>query len=56
MIFLTARGEVQNKVRGLKEGAEDYLVKPFEMLELLVRIEKVLERNGKNNLNSIFTM
>lgn len=49
VIFLTARGEVQNKVRGLKEGAEDYIVKPFEMLELLVRIEKVLERNGKNN-------
>mgnify|MGYP000500251775 CR=1 FL=1 len=49
MIFLTARGEVQNKVRGLKEGAEDYLVKPFEMLELLVRIEKVLERNGRVN-------
>ncbi len=48
VIFLTARGEVQNKVRGLKEGAEDYIVKPFEMLELLVRIEKVLERNGKN--------
>lgn len=46
VIFLTARGEVQNKVRGLKEGAEDYIVKPFEMLELLVRIEKVLERNG----------
>ena len=38
-----------NKVRGLKEGAEDYLVKPFEMLELLVRIEKVLERNGRVN-------
>ncbi len=49
VIFLTARGEVQNKVRGLKEGAEDYLVKPFEMLELLVRIEKVLERNGRVN-------
>lgn len=49
VIFLTARGEVQNKVRGLKEGAEDYIVKPFEMLELLVRIEKVLERNGKND-------
>lgn len=46
VIFLTARGEVQDKVRGLKEGAEDYIVKPFEMLELLVRIEKVLERRG----------
>lgn len=46
VIFLTAKGAVQDKVRGLKEGAEDYIVKPFEMLELMVRIEKVLERNG----------
>ena len=38
---------VQSKVRGLKEGAEDYIVKPFEMLELLVRVEKVLERHQK---------
>lgn len=46
VIFLTAKGAVQDKVRGLKEGAEDYIVKPFEMLELMVRIEKVLERHG----------
>ena len=46
VIFLTARGDLTSKVRGLKEGAEDYLVKPFEMLELLVRIEKVLKRRG----------
>lgn len=46
VIFLTAKGEVQDKVRGLREGAEDYIVKPFEMLELMVRIEKVLKRNG----------
>ena len=36
-----------SKVKGLKLGAEDYMVKPFEMLELLVRIEKVLERTGR---------
>ena len=47
VIFLTAKADVQSKVRGLKEGAEDYIVKPFEMLELLVRIEKVLERTGR---------
>ncbi len=47
VIFLTARGDLSSKVKGLKEGAEDYLVKPFEMLELLVRIEKVLARNRK---------
>lgn len=48
VIFLTAKGEVGSKVKGLKEGAEDYIVKPFEILELLVRIEKVLERHQKN--------
>jgi DNA-binding response OmpR family regulator len=45
-IFLTARNDIESKVRGLKGGAEDYIVKPFEILELLVRIEKVLERRG----------
>lgn len=46
-ICLTAKDDVMSKVRGLKAGAEDYLVKPFEILELLVRMEKVLERTGK---------
>lgn len=46
-IFLTAKADVASKVRGLKLGAEDYMVKPFEILELLVRIEKVLERTGR---------
>ncbi len=47
VIFLTAKNELQDKVRGLKDGAEDYIVKPFEVLELLVRVEKVLERYHK---------
>ena len=47
VIFLTAKGDVDSKVRGLRDGAEDYIVKPFEILELLVRIEKVLERTGR---------
>lgn len=47
VIYLTAKGDVASKVRGLKLGAEDYIVKPFEVLELLVRMEKVLERRGK---------
>lgn len=47
VIYLTAKGDVASKVRGLKLGAEDYMVKPFEVLELLVRIEKVLERTGR---------
>lgn len=47
VIFLTAKDDVASKIHGLKGGAEDYIVKPFEMLELLVRIEKVLERADK---------
>lgn len=46
VIFLTARGELPDKIRGLTGGAEDYMVKPFEMVELLVRINKVLERHS----------
>lgn len=46
VIFLTARADVASKVRGLKDGAEDYIVKPFEMLEVMVRLEKVLDRYG----------
>ena len=47
VIYLTAKDDVASKVKGLKLGAEDYMVKPFEMLELLVRIEKGLERTGR---------
>jgi DNA-binding response OmpR family regulator len=47
VVFLTARGDLGSKIKGLRDGAEDYIVKPFEILELLVRIEKVLEREGK---------
>lgn len=47
VIFLTARGDLHSKVKGLTDGAEDYIVKPFEMLELLVRVEKVLSRFQK---------
>jgi len=47
-ICLTAKDDVISKVHGLKNGAEDYIVKPFEILELLVRMEKVLERTGRS--------
>ncbi|MDI6618917.1 MAG: response regulator transcription factor [Clostridiales bacterium] len=47
VIYLTAKSDVSSKIKGLRDGAEDYIVKPFEVLELLVRIEKVLERTGK---------
>ena len=47
VIFLTAKGELSDKVNGLRLGAEDYIVKPFEIMELLARIEVVLRRYKK---------
>lgn len=46
VIFLTAKGSLTDRVRGLTEGAEDYIVKPFETMELLARIDVVLRRRG----------
>lgn len=45
VIFLTARGQEQDKVRGLKLGADDYVIKPFSVTELLARVEAVLRRS-----------
>lgn len=50
VIYLTAVCDVTEKVRGLKSGAEDYIVKPFEALELLARIELVLKRYHKSEV------
>ena len=47
VIFLTAKDAVADRVRGLRLGAEDYMVKPFDVLELLARVEGVLRRHGK---------
>lgn len=47
VIYLTAKVDVPSRIKGLRDGAEDYILKPFEMLELLVRIEKILIRTGK---------
>ncbi len=44
VIFLTAKGKVEEKVKGLRLGAEDYMTKPFEILELQARVETVLRR------------
>ena len=49
VIFLTAKGDIESKLQGLTNGAEDYIVKPFEMLEVMARIELVLKRYGKND-------
>lgn len=47
VIFITAKGDVNDKVKGLKAGAEDYISKPFEIIELLARVETVLRRYNK---------
>ena len=47
VIFLTAKGTVEDRVRGLRLGAEDYITKPFELMELLARVETVLRRCGR---------
>ena len=46
IIMLTAKGETDDKVNGLRSGADDYITKPFEMREVLARIEAVLRRTG----------
>lgn len=56
VLMLTAKGETIDKVLGLKLGADDYLTKPFEVIELLARIEALLRRATKNNQeNSVET-
>lgn len=47
VIFITARHEVKDRVKGLKLGADDYLVKPFDVVELVARVEAVLRRYNK---------
>lgn len=47
VIFLTAKNQVQDRVRGLRMGAEDYIVKPFDVMELQARVEVVLRRFKK---------
>jgi len=47
VIFITAKGMVEDRVRGLRMGADDYIVKPFEIIEMLARVETVLRRYHK---------
>ena len=54
VIFLTAKGDVAHRVHGLKLGADDYLTKPFDMVELLARVESVLRRYHKTQ--QLFTL
>ncbi len=47
VIFITAMGELDDRVKGLRAGADDYITKPFEIVELLARVETVLRRYNK---------
>lgn len=54
VIFLTAKDTVKDKIKGLKMGADDYMVKPFDMEELLARVEAVFRRYGKSKDTYVF--
>ena len=53
IILLTAKREVENRIEGLELGADDYLGKPFEPKELLLRIKNIIKKNNKIDLNKI---
>ena len=55
IILLTARGEADERVKGLEVGADDYLPKPFEPKELILRIKNILNKTKKINLKKIIT-
>lgn len=55
VIFLTAKGTLEDRVMGLKAGADDYIVKPFQIGELLARVEAVLRRYGKMKQKLLFS-
>ena len=51
IILLTAKGEVENRIKGLEFGADDYISKPFEPKELLLRIKNIISKNKDIDLN-----
>jgi two-component system phosphate regulon response regulator OmpR len=53
IILLTAKGEVESRIQGLELGADDYLGKPFEPKELLLRIKNIIKKNKKIDINKI---
>jgi two-component system phosphate regulon response regulator OmpR len=52
IILLTAKDEVENRIKGLELGADDYISKPFEPKELLLRIKNIINKNNKIDLNT----
>ena len=54
IILLTAKGEVENRIKGLELGADDYLGKPFEPKELLLRVKNIIEKKNKINFEDKF--
>jgi len=52
IILLTAKGEVENRIKGLEIGADDYLGKPFEPKELLLRVKNIINKDNKIKLSS----
>ena len=52
ILLLTAKGEVENRIKGLELGADDYIGKPFEPKELLLRIKNILDKSAKIDLKS----
>ena len=56
IILLTAKGEVENRIKGLELGADDYLGKPFEPKELLLRIKNIINKAAKYKLSSKYSI
>ena len=56
IILLTAKGEVENRIKGLELGADDYISKPFEPKELLLRIKNIIKNTNKLNLDKNYSV
>ena len=56
VIFLTAKGTLEDRIKGLELGADDYLVKPFSFAELLARVRTQLRRGGQQKLPDVLTL